>query len=419
MNGCCGHVELAAAGDDWKGIIDEFAQSVYDGKYNTGEIPMDLYFKTADRLANAIVKGMGSDFGYDEPGNMLTAQLKANLYQFSGAKSLTESLLFAEQITDENGQLKPFSQYRDDIEKIHQSYNLRYLSAEYDNAVASAQMALKWRNYEAIGTEYLEYRTIGDARVRPEHAKLDGLVLAFDSPVWSRIWPPNDFGCRCTAVPADKPATAVDENAAGKLGKQVVTNPVFENNVGKTGLVFKDNHPYFKAIDGKLKELDAIKNYGMKPVDKLLENPNLPAAIHMDTEADYLKWWNDMVKQYGVNKSDFVLTDKVGTKIVFDATPGGKNKFDYFRDHILQKTGEKRYEFAANLRDIIESPDEIWSVNYLGKVPTMTYIKYYDGDAIVINATIGKNKIKAETMFKLDNAKSKINNRKGILMYKK
>ena len=370
-------------------------------------------------MADAIVKGIGDDFGYDEPGNMLAAQLKANLYQFSGAKSLTESLLFAQQITDEKGNIKPFNQYRDDIEKIHQNYNVRYLSAEYDNAIASAQMGLKWRNYEDIGVEWLEYRTAGDARVRPEHAKLDGLVLRFDSPVWSRGFPPLDWGCRCTTVPADKPTTPTDENEAGKLVKQIVTNPVFENNVGKTGLVYKDNHPYFKAIDGKLKELDAIKNYGLKPVDKMLENPKLPTAIHTDSEADYLKWWDDMVKQFGVNKSDFVLTDKLGTKVVFDATANGKNKFDYFRDHILQKTKEKRYEFATNLRDIMENPDEIWSVNYLGKVPTMTYIKYYDGQAIVINATIGKTKVKAETMFVLDNAKSKIDNRKGILMYKK
>lgn len=417
---CCGgdHIELSDS-DEWQNIIDDFAKSVYEGNYQEGQIPNDLYFKTANKLSEAVVKGIGTSYEYNDPANMLAVQLKSNLFQFSGAKSLTEAMDFGARIVDENGDKKPFNQYRDEILKLHKDYNVRYLSAEYDNAVASAQMGLKWRNYEAIGVKWLEYRTAGDSRVRPEHAKLDGLVLRFDSPVWSRGYPPLDWGCRCTAIPADEPAEKTDESAAGKMVKDVITNPVFENNVGKTGVVYKDNHPYFKAIDGKLKELDAIKNYGMKPVDKILENPKLPAPIHLDTEEDYMKWWDDMVKKSGVGNNNFVLQDKFGTKVLFDATPNGKNKYNYFRDHILEKSAEKRYEIAANLKDIIEDADEIWSVNYLGRVKTMTYIKYYDGNAIVINSTIGTMGIKAETMYVLDTAKSKITNRKGILMYKK
>lgn len=376
-----------------------------------------MYFKTANRLAEAITKGLPSEFAYDNPANLLSAQLKANLYQFSGAKSLTESLLFAEQVMDKEGKLKPFSKYKDDVKKIHKDYNVRYLSAEYDNTLAQAQMAIKWKNFEELGVEYLEYRTAGDDRVRREHEDFNNLILETNAPFWSRAYPPNDWGCRCTVVPAEKPDKPTDIKKAGRLAKENITNPVFENNVGKTGLVYKNNHPYYKSLDGKLNELDAIKNYGMKPVGKILEQSNLPAAIHLDTKENWLEWWQDMVKEHGVNDTDFVLKDRFGTKILFNST-NGKKKGKYFRDHILEEADQKRFEYAANLKDIIEQPDEIWFKYYKGNIPTYNYIKYYDGQAIVISTKVEET-VNAKTIYTIDEPVSMKINRKGVLMYKK
>lgn len=47
---------------------------------------------------------------------------------------------------------------------------------------------------------YVQYRTVGDARVRPNHAALDGKVFSLDSDEWRRIAPPGGFGCRCSMV---------------------------------------------------------------------------------------------------------------------------------------------------------------------------------------------------------------------------
>lgn len=57
---------------------------------------------------------------------------------------------------------------------------------------------------------YVQYRTAGDARVRPEHEMLDGLTFAMDNPTWHRIAPPNGFNCRCSIV------TMSAEEAAGE-----------------------------------------------------------------------------------------------------------------------------------------------------------------------------------------------------------
>lgn len=46
-----------------------------------------------------------------------------------------------------------------------------------------------------------EYVTVGDDRVRPSHAALDGVTLPKDDPMWESIWPPNGWSCRCAVIP--------------------------------------------------------------------------------------------------------------------------------------------------------------------------------------------------------------------------
>lgn len=45
-----------------------------------------------------------------------------------------------------------------------------------------------------------EYVSVGDDRVRPTHAALDGLRRPKDDPVWQQVWPPNGYGCRCSTL---------------------------------------------------------------------------------------------------------------------------------------------------------------------------------------------------------------------------
>jgi SPP1 gp7 family putative phage head morphogenesis protein len=47
---------------------------------------------------------------------------------------------------------------------------------------------------------YLQYVTVGDDRVRPEHAALDGTIKPQDDPWWKTHYPPLGFGCRCLVV---------------------------------------------------------------------------------------------------------------------------------------------------------------------------------------------------------------------------
>lgn len=72
--------------------------------------------------------------------------------------------------------------------------------------LATAYAAGQWAEIEAGKEEfpYLEYLAVDDDRTRPAHAVLNGLIYPVDHEFWSRNYPPNGFGCRCTAVPVSK-----------------------------------------------------------------------------------------------------------------------------------------------------------------------------------------------------------------------
>jgi SPP1 gp7 family putative phage head morphogenesis protein len=48
---------------------------------------------------------------------------------------------------------------------------------------------------------YCQYKSMEDARVRPTHEALDGIVLPADHEFWATHTPPWDWGCRCMKIP--------------------------------------------------------------------------------------------------------------------------------------------------------------------------------------------------------------------------
>jgi SPP1 gp7 family putative phage head morphogenesis protein len=62
---------------------------------------------------------------------------------------------------------------------------------------------------------FWQYWTVGDDRVRPEHAVLDGFLARAIDPVWRKIYPPSGFNCRCSVVPIpEEEALKLDPKAS-------------------------------------------------------------------------------------------------------------------------------------------------------------------------------------------------------------
>ncbi|HEC20656.1 MAG TPA: phage head morphogenesis protein [Gammaproteobacteria bacterium] len=70
----------------------------------------------------------------------------------------------------------------------------------YDNNLRSASMAGRWKQLQTTKATrpYLQYFTVGDARVRPAHQRWNLTVLPVDDDWWDTHMPPNGWGCRCT-----------------------------------------------------------------------------------------------------------------------------------------------------------------------------------------------------------------------------
>jgi SPP1 gp7 family putative phage head morphogenesis protein len=179
----------------------------------------------------------------------MRSRLEESDYIFSGLKTFHELNEAFPSLLDEDGSKKPFERFLNDVQKVDETYNRNYLRAEYNFAGASAEMAARWENYEKDGDEYyLQYRTAGDDKVRPEHAALNGVTLPMSDPFWDEYYPPNGWNCRCNVVQGLKGTnTPTDRDEAYRraqnaLGKD--TRGMFRFNSGKQEKTFPDYNPY-------------------------------------------------------------------------------------------------------------------------------------------------------------------------------
>lgn len=394
-------------------IYEDIARKLLNDQLQKGTIPDSLYFETATRLMGGINKGLeGTSFNFDDKRNILKSYLTRNIYHFSAAKSLTELLEYRNMMYDKKTkEILSFSEFKRRLNEKGKLFSEVWLKTEYDTALQSSIMAMKW---ETINAEYLEYRTVGDNRVRPDHALLDKKTYPKEHPFWNKAYPPLAYNCRCTVIPGIaknyKPEMSdEDERYAGGL----VKDTIFDQNVGKTRLAFDDNHPYYVNLPDKvLKELN-YKNYGLPTIESIYDKWELNPIEVLNTMDDYEAYWNAMLN---TNKG-ISLTDPIGQTILFpdyDLTKTGRPK-DNFKQHIIsRKNDPDRYKLIPNISDIIKRPDEIWSV-YRGGIKPLTthYVKYYEGKTLLVIA----DENKAKTMFDL--TKTGYKTRQGLLLYRK
>lgn len=188
----------------------------------------------------------------EEVPEELIGALENNAFVFSGFKTYHSLSEVGLSLKDEKGGIKPFEGFRKDVEKINAKYNTNYLYAEYNHAVTSSQMAVKWHDFEQDGDRYdLQYRTAGDELVRAEHRALHNITLPQNDPFWSQFLPPNGWNCRCTVVQVRKNKYPTSDSAkAIEIGESITAEPkaqMFRFNPGKELKLFPDKHPYNKA----------------------------------------------------------------------------------------------------------------------------------------------------------------------------
>ena len=172
--------------------------------------------------------------------------LESNAFIFSGFKTYHTMREVGLSLTKDDGEIKPFAAFAQEVRAIHKRYNVRYLESEYDHAVGSALMADRW--HTSAPKSILEYRTAGDSKVRPAHEALDRTRLPKGDPFWQDYFPPNGWGCRCDAieVPSDTPLSNPQEAwERGDTALRSNKQELFRGNPGRDLRLFPDKHPYY------------------------------------------------------------------------------------------------------------------------------------------------------------------------------
>lgn len=247
---CCGGElhDLADNSEEWDKIYTDIARQLIDGEdLNTDAV----YKKTAAQLVEALNKGFGiSVFDDEDSRKGLQEKFKRNIEQFSYAKTLTQFSLFKDHLFNDKGQMQSFATVKKAVADTGEVFNNNYLRAEHQYVTQTAIMADKWKT---MNTEYLEFSTVGDNHVRPEHKLFDKFTAPKSDPIWKRLYTPLDWGCRCTVIPgkASKVSKEYNSEWANKVVDPLVKGTIFDNNAALTGVVFNKEHPYFKTKSPK------------------------------------------------------------------------------------------------------------------------------------------------------------------------
>jgi uncharacterized protein with gpF-like domain len=232
--------------DDARAEVLRIARAIHDGSMSRDEIPQLLVDLVYAELAKAIEIGAGKLEKAPDEG--LIRALKDNAYKFSTAKefSMIQDLFGA--LVGEDGEIKTFQAFRDEVLGIYEDYNVRWLEAEYNTAIGNAQMAGKWQEFEANkeALPLLRYRTVLDDRTR--HRKYNGITLPVDHPAWDWMTPLLEYNCRCTLQQTRRGTITPDADIPGREG----ISQAFQFNPGKKKMVFSESHPYFQRTPAAL-----------------------------------------------------------------------------------------------------------------------------------------------------------------------
>lgn len=231
-------------------VVADYLDAVYSQRITRTDLHEGLFREYFGRLKNHAEAGWGKRFS--EAADLKEWErfqaIERNLRDFAGHKQATITSDLRTLLTGPDGLKRSRADWEKEALRLMKRHNGLYLRAEVQAATAAAQAAESWQHFERRKYLYpnLRYETAGDERVRQSHRSLDGVVRRVDDPFWDVYYPPNGWNCRCKVIQTDE---AVTEGGA------VDFDPPrgFRGNVGKTGRLFGEDHPYFDqaALDAE------------------------------------------------------------------------------------------------------------------------------------------------------------------------
>lgn len=368
--GCCaGHSHNPVAADPdkkFEEIVLDVAKKLYEGRQQ-GVVDMKLLKATATNLREAITTGYGKtpeDKDFDVRDYEMLKSLQKNIFVFSGFKTYQQLREITDLIRDKQGNVRNYGEFKNDVLKVNERYNLNYLKAEYDHAIVSSQMASQWidiqRNKDVL--PMLEFDATMDDRTTSTCRSLNGMRLPVDHEAWKTYYLPLHWHER-----------SVIRQVSGGKSTDISTvdfpklQPMFKGNVGIDGVAFPENHPYYEASKSDKKQIEKAV---IKATPKsLLEEftlvkkggKTIQVSSHVnDLEADYNK------------KMAFAFADKYEVKVLghfkdrtspdlsLDGmiaeikTPAGDNIYAAVRSSLQNGLNQRYKQMSSGIEDPLQ-----------------------------------------------------------------
>jgi len=336
----------------------------------------------------------------NKPDFLRRSLFESNIARFAASKTSREVL----DLNRLKNSAKDFADFHSQASALNIKYNKGWLKAEYDTAHAVGQNSKDYYNQidNADIFPFVQFDTVGDGKVRDEHAQLDGVTVKIGSKEHDLLTPPLGYNCRCklrqltdSDVKASKIKTEHEivktlqgSQVGNQSAYQVMSDYGFNINRGKISQVFTESQMYIRNF----KESGlSFSDYGIAKYDDFKKNLQYFTVGKEDT----VKWFEQRVGGNHLNENDVIRLK------------------DYRSRPILWKKSNYNFDQPQSALMTISDPDEVWLFKD-NNVWKRHYLKYYNNQTIVVESSFGLNKdeeiLKASLVTKPDTY------RKGLLL---
>lgn len=236
------------------------------------QIEPNLYAATSKTYRKAVDEGFGT-VKWGEPDYDFLHALKHNTDVLAAFKTHRQQNDIAALLIDENGKLKPFRKFQQDVEGVIGKYNRNWLTTEYNTAIIRARNAAKWKDFERDADLYPNLKWMETTSPNPDmkvHFHFWNRIWALTDPFWRRHYPGDRWTCHCELTNTDEPVT--DNSDIDKEPEQANPTPGIDTNPGISGEIFTRTHPYVKeayqGAEQAVKKLDEMMQEGFRPDTK-------------------------------------------------------------------------------------------------------------------------------------------------------
>lgn len=274
-----------------------------------------------------------------------------------------------------------------------------WLETNFNTAVGSSYRAAEWIRLQdpAVKDIYpaYQYKTRGDSRVRDEHRALADKVYRNTDPLWSKVWPPNGWNCRCYAIPLDTDDLSsgqykVEDMMRSKEEEKAIIDATFQTPKEKK--YFARNSGEVKSIWGKwinekFKDMPAdvkaeikakVKEY-VRDINELPINVhgNAPKIAQSDNGINKDNFYKLTKTDFEIDEEtmellvDLPITDDRPDSVIQLTNDKWKNLKDKYKNEYISKSGSSYiytpdgvYRKADHWSDVSSCTWQIVSTKY-------------------------------------------------------